>query len=189
MTYEAIVIGVSAGGLNALKIIFSILPKDFKIPLIIVQHVSANSNSEWISYMNKRSPLYIKEADEKEKIKSGTAYFAPPNYHLLIEKNHTFSFTIDERVNFSRPSIDVMFESAIEAYHNKLIGIVLTGANKDGTIGLKHIKEAGGMTIVQNPLEAEMAYMPESAMSIKPDYILPLKEIAELLVNINSQNV
>ncbi len=188
MTYKAIVIGVSAGGLNALRKIFSILPEDFKTPLIIVQHVSPNSNSEWIGFMNNKSRLHLKEADEKEKITSGHAYFAPPNYHLLIEKNQTFSLTIDERVNFSRPSIDVLFESAAEAYHNKLIGIVLTGANNDGTAGLKKIKEAGGLTIVQDPLNAEVPYMPQYAIAIDPDYILPLDKIIELLIMLDKQN-
>ena len=188
MAYKVIVIGVSAGGLNAIKIIFSILPKNFKIPMIIVQHMSANSNSAWIDILNKKSFLYLKEADEKEKIRSGHVYFAPPNYHLLIEKNHTFSFTIDERVNFSRPSIDVLFESAVDVYHEKIIGIILTGANKDGTAGLKKIKEAGGLTIVQDPNDAEVPYMPEFAITIVPDYIMTLKEMTEFLVELNKKN-
>lgn len=188
MTYDAIVIGVSAGGLNALRTLFSILPKDFKIPIIIVQHVSANSTGEWIKIINNKSPLHLKEADEKEKIKNSYAYFAPPNYHLLIEKNHTFSLTTDERVNFSRPSIDVLFESAADVYQCNLIGVILTGANKDGTAGLKKIKDAGGLTIVQDPTDAEVPYMPESAITIRPDYILTLNEIAEMLLYLDSEN-
>lgn len=188
MTYKAIVIGVSAGGITALRTLFSILPKGFKIPMIIVQHVSAYSNGEWIEFINNKSPLHLKEADEKEKIKNGYAYFAPPNYHLLIEENHTFSLTTDERVNFSRPSIDVLFESAVEVYHTNLVGVILTGANKDGTAGLKKIKEAGGLTIVQDPADSEVPYMPESAITIGPDYILTLNEIAELLVYLDTEN-
>src|ERR1035437_2700739 len=155
MKYEAIVIGVSSGGLNVMKIMFSLLPKDFDTPIIIVQHIGPRSGSLLIKLLNDKSNLHIKEADEKEKIEHGIVYIAPPNYHLLIERNKTFSLTVDERVNFARPSIDVLFESAAEAYKNKLIGVILTGSNNDGTNGLKRIKEYGGLTIVQDPATAE----------------------------------
>lgn len=188
MYYEAIVIGVSSGGMNALKIVASALPANFSTPIIVVQHVSARSDSYWIELLNKKSLLHIKEADEKEKIENGTIYIAPPNYHLLIEKDKTFSLTIDERVSFARPSIDVLFESAAEAYKNKLIGIVLTGSNHDGTKGIKRIKECGGLTIIQDPKTAESAYMPQSAIdAIEPDYILPLKSIVQLLIKIDQK--
>ena len=188
MHYEAIVIGVSSGGMNALKIIFSALPVDFNIPIIIVQHIGVHSDSQWIKLLNEKSPLDIKEADEKEKIEKGKIYIAPPNYHLLIEKDKTFSLTIDERVNFARPSIDVLFESAAEAYKDKLIGIVLTGSNHDGTKGIKRIKECGGLAIIQDPKTAESAYMPKSAIAaIVPDYILSLEALVALLIKINKQ--
>ena len=188
MQYEAIVIGVSSGGMNALKIISSSLPVHFNIPIIIVQHLSAHSDSLWINLLNEKSHLDLKEADEKEKIEKGNIYTAPPNYHLLIEKDKTFSLTIDERVNFARPSIDVLFESAAEAYKNKLIGIVLTGSNSDGTKGIKRIKECGGLAIIQDPKTAESEYMPKSAIAaIEPDYILSLEEIVELLLKIDQQ--
>ncbi|MFV8379220.1 chemotaxis protein CheB [Flavobacterium sp. LB3R33] len=188
MHYEAIVIGVSSGGMNALKIISSALPVDFNIPIIIVQHLSAHSDSFWIKLLNEKSHLFVKEADEKEKIKKGTIYIAPPNYHLLIEKNKTFSLTIDERVNFARPSIDVLFESAAEAYRNKLIGIVLTGSNSDGTKGIKRIKDCGGLAIIQDPTTADSEYMPRSAIAaIVPDYIISLEEIVELLIKIDQE--
>ena len=187
MNYEAIVIGVSSGGLNALKIIFSLLPADFKTPVIIVQHISPRSENQWISLLNDKSNLQIKEADEKEKIEPGIVYVAPPNYHLLIEIDKTFSLTVEERVNYARPSIDVLFESAAEAFQNKLIGVILTGSNNDGTNGLKRIQEYGGLTIVQEPKTAESAYMPESAIAaIKPEYILSLEEIIELLIKIDT---
>jgi two-component system chemotaxis response regulator CheB len=188
MHYEAIVIGVSSGGMNALKIIFSALPADFSTPIIIVQHVGANSDSQWINLLNEKSNLNLKEADEKEKIEKGKVYFAPPNYHLLIEKDKTFSFTIDERVSFARPSIDVLFESAAEAYKKKLIGVVLTGSNHDGTKGIKRIKECGGLAIIQDPETADSPYMPKSAIdAIEPDYILSLEDIVELLIKIDKQ--
>ena len=188
MHYGAIVIGVSSGGMNAMKVLFSLLPKGFSIPIIIVQHIGPRLDSHWIKLLNDKSNLPIKEADEKEKIEDGNVYIAPPNYHLLIEKDKTFSLTIDERVNFSRPSIDVLFESAAEAYKDKLIGVVLTGSNNDGTKGIIRIKEYGGMAVIQDPETAEAAYMPASAIAaIKPDHILPLEGILELLIKIDKQ--
>ncbi len=188
MRYEAIVIGVSSGGMNAMKVMFSLLPKDFNTPVIIVQHIGTHSDSQWIKLLNDKSNLLINEADEKEKIESGKVYLAPANYHLLIEKDKTFSLTIGERVNYSRPSIDVLFESAAEAYTNKLIGVILTGSNNDGTNGIKRVKECGGITIIQNPETAESAYMPKSAIAaIKPDYVLSLEAIAELLIELDKQ--
>ncbi|MBI2279168.1 MAG: chemotaxis protein CheB [Bacteroidetes bacterium] len=189
MNYEAIVIGVSSGGMNAMKILFSALPADFNIPITIVQHISPRSDNQWIKLLNDKSNLHIKEADEKEKIEPGNIYISPPNYHLMIERDKTFSLTIDERVNFARPSIDVLFESAAEAYNNNLIGVVLTGSNNDGTKGIKRIKECGGLAIIQNPETAESSYMPASAIAaIKPDYILSLEDITELLIKIDKQN-
>jgi two-component system, chemotaxis family, protein-glutamate methylesterase/glutaminase len=186
MYYDAIVIGTSSGGMNALKFIFSALPVDFSIPIIIVQHISPRSDNQWIKLLNNNSKLYLKEADEKEKIEQGIVYIAPPNYHLMIERNKTFSLTIDERVNYSRPSIDVLFESAAEAYKNKLIGVILTGSNNDGTKGIKRIKENGGLTIAQDPETAESSYMPASAIAaIQPDYILSLEKITELLIKLD----
>jgi two-component system chemotaxis response regulator CheB len=188
MQYEAIVIGVSSGGMNAMKIIFSLLPGNFSMPIIIVQHVGSHSENAWIKLLNDKSNLEIKEADEKEKIEKGKVYIAPANYHLLIERNKTFSLTTDEKVNFARPSIDVLFESAAEAYQNKLIGVVLTGSNNDGTKGIKRIKEYGGLTIVQDPDTAESSFMPASVIaSFLPDYILPLEEIIKILIKIDIQ--
>jgi len=189
MYYEAIVIGTSSGGMNALKFLFSALPVDFSIPIIIVQHISPRSDNQWIKLLNNNSKLYLKEADEKEKIEQGKVYIAPPNYHLMIERNKTFSLSIDERVNYSRPSIDVLFESAAEVYKNKLIGVILTGSNNDGTKGIKRINEYGGLTIAQDPVTAESSYMPASAIAaIQPDYILSLENIIELLINLDKQS-
>jgi two-component system, chemotaxis family, protein-glutamate methylesterase/glutaminase len=186
MDYEAIVIGVSSGGLNAMKLLFSLLPIGFSTPIIIVQHIGTRSENIWIQLLNDKSNVEIKEADEKETIDKGKVYIAPPNYHLLIEKNKTFSLTVDERVNFARPSIDVLFETAAEAYQEKLIGVVLTGSNNDGSKGIKRIKELGGLTIVQEPETAESPYMPASAIeTIQPDYILPLEDIIKLFIDID----
>ena len=189
MSYEAIVIGVSSGGLNAMKIMFSILPHEFSIPIVIVQHIGARSENIWVQLLNDKCKLEIKEADEKEIIEIGKIYIAPPNYHLLIEQDKTFTLTVDERVNYARPSIDVLFETAAEAYQNRLVGIVLTGSNNDGSKGLKRIKEYGGLTIVQQPDTAESSFMPASAIAtVQPDYILPLEAIINLLIEIDIEN-
>ena len=188
MKYEAIVIGVSSGGMNAMQVMFSILPKDFNTPIIIVQHIGARSDNQLIKILNDKSNLQIKEADEKEKIENGKVYIAPPNYHLMIERDKALSLTVDERVNFARPSIDVLFESAAEAYKDKLIGVILTGSSSDGTAGFKKIKEYGGLTIAQDPKTAESAYMPASAIAVvQMDYILPLENIIKLLIKIDTQ--
>ena len=184
MRYEAIVIGVSSGGLKALRLIFSALPSGFATPIIVVQHIGPRSENSWIKLLNDSCIIPIKEADEKEKVATGI-YVAPSNYHLLIEKDRTFSLTVDERVNFARPSIDVLFESAAETYKEKLIGIILTGANNDGTKGVKRIKECGGLVIVQNPATAESSYMPASAIAaVQPDHIMELDQIGQLLIKI-----
>lgn len=185
MDYSAVVIGVSAGGMNALGAILPRLPANFPLPIIIVQHISPRSDTFMIRHFNSLSKITVKEADEKESIKPGFAYFAPPNYHLLIEEDHTFSLSIEGRVNYSRPSIDVLFESALDAYCTKLIGIILTGANNDGSRGLKKIKDCGGLVIVQDPKTAEVPTMPEAALKIsKIDHVLKLEEIAPFLIKI-----
>jgi len=180
--YQAVVMGSSAGGLYALKTVFNLLDERFPLPVIIVQHMSPDSDNYLPSLLNNLHKLKVKEADEKEIPEEGTAYVAPPNYHLLLETDKSFTLTVDERVNYARPSIDVLFETAAEAYHGKLIGIVLTGANDDGSRGLLKIKELGGYVIVQDPAEAESPAMPRSALEmVKADQVLTLKEIANFL--------
>ncbi|XDD48641.1 chemotaxis protein CheB [Leptospira sp. WS92.C1] len=189
MKYEVIVMGASSGGLNAIRSVLTSLSENFSIPIVLVQHVSPRSDGQWIRSLDIIAGLNVKEADEKETIEKGNIYVAPPNYHLLIETNRTFSLTIDSRVNFARPSIDVLFESAADVYRDKMVGIIFTGANSDGAIGLKRIKELGGTTIVQDPNSAESPYMPEAALSLMPaDYILTLEKIAELLNKFDKDN-
>ncbi|MDI7156548.1 chemotaxis protein CheB [Leptospira santarosai] len=189
MNYEAIVMGVSAGGMNAMKTILPSLPSEYGIPLILVQHIGPRSDGTWFRILGDLCDIRIKKAEEKEKIEPGTVYVAPPNYHLLIERDKTVSLSVTERVNFSRPSIDVLFESASDAYGDRLIGIVLTGANSDGAKGLKKIKENGGLAIVQDPLCSEASLMPESAIRAGPvDHILSLEKITELLIRLDLNN-
>lgn len=186
MKYKAIVIGSSAGGLNALRTILTMLNADFSLPIIIVQHISPQSDNYITQYLDKLINIKVKEADEKEVIKGGTVYFAPPNFHLMVEENFTLSLSTDERVNYARPSIDVLFETASFAYGNQLIGIILTGANYDGAKGLNFIKKNGGLAIVQDPKTAEVDAMPLSAIKMtKVDHVFTLKQIGKLLKNLN----
>jgi two-component system chemotaxis response regulator CheB len=183
--YKAIVIGSSAGGINALTKVLSVLPADFSLPIVIVQHLHPESGHHLPHILGTKSALKIKQADEKELIKKGWVYLAPPNYHLLIEEDFTFSLSLESPVNYSRPSIDVLFESAVYAYRQHLIGIILTGANHDGSLGLKKIKEMGGFTIVQDPKTAEADAMPKSAIaSTQIDKILPLQDIGLYLLQL-----
>jgi len=188
MKPKAIVVGSSAGGLQALKTIFSCLGSDFSIPIIVVQHISPHSDNYITTYLNRICQVKVKEANEKETIEGGTIYFSPPNFHLLIEENYTFSLSTEDRVNFARPSIDILFETAALAYGKNLVGIVLTGANNDGATGLRIIKKYGGTTIVQDPKTAEVDTMPSSAIKeSKVDYILTLEDIAKLLIKMDKK--
>jgi two-component system, chemotaxis family, protein-glutamate methylesterase/glutaminase len=183
--YELIVIGGSAGALKALATLLPIFPVNYPLPIAIVQHVHPLQDSYFVQHFAEQCALPVTEAAEKEPILAGHIYFAPPNYHLLIENDRTFSLSIDERVNYSRPSIDVLFTSAVDAYAPGIIGVILTGANNDGAYGMRLIKEKGGLTIVQDPTTAESSYMPKAALvATKVDHILPLREIGELLLEI-----
>jgi len=180
--FEAVVIGVSTGGVAALKIILGSLPADFPLPVIIVSHISPDSDNGLSLLLDSYSPLRVKEADEQEAIVSGTVYLAPPNYHLLVERGRTLALSIDPPVNYARPSVDVLFETAAEEYGQSLIGVILTGAGSDGSTGLLNIKNNGGLVIVQDPDDCEMDSMPLSALQLlKADYVEPLNMIASLL--------
>lgn len=180
--YEAAVIGVSAGGMNALKVILSNLSASLPFPLVIVQHVAQQADAYLVDYLSRSCSLKIKEAEDKEPLRARTVYIAPAGYHLLIEPDYSFSLSVDPRVNFSCPSIDVLFESAADVFTDRLIGIVLTGANNDGSRGLAKIKSNKGLAIVQNPKTAEMPYMPQAAITaVHPDYVVNLEDIAPLL--------
>jgi two-component system chemotaxis response regulator CheB len=183
--HQAVVVGVSAGGLDALRILLPLIPVDFIMPAIIVQHLHPQQDQFFIETLSKSCLVPVREAEEKEAIMPGTIYFAPPNYHLLIEWDKTFSLSIDEKVNYSRPSIDVLFETAAEAYGPRLIGVILTGASRDGAAGLRRIKENGGMTIVQDPATAKFPVMPSAALDeTEVDYVLNIGEIGRFLAEI-----
>jgi len=184
--YKLVVIGASAGGLTAIEKLLTPLPAGFAIPIVIVQHISPDSENYMVTFLNERCNLRVKEADEKEVVLPGTVYIAPPNFHVFIEEDLSITLSVEERVNFSRPSIDVLFETAATSIREGVIGVVLTGGNQDGAMGLKMIKDYGGLTVVQSPDEAQVSIMPTIAISTThPDYVLTLSEISELLIRLS----
>ncbi|WP_207513999.1 chemotaxis protein CheB [Longitalea luteola] len=186
--YDAIVIGASAGGLYVMIRILHDLPAGFPIPIIVVQHRSKDERALLEEVLQQKCTIRIKQADEKELIQPGTVYFAPPDYHLLVERDETFSLSFDAPVNYSRPSIDVLFETAAEVYKEGLLGILLTGANKDGARGIKKIRLAGGTTIAQSPETADYPEMPRSAISTGyVQHVLTPEKIEEFLLTVEKR--
>lgn len=180
--YRAVVIGASAGGLAALDTIISAFPVPLTVPLFVVQHISPTETSYLAAHFRATSMMKVKEGEDKESPEPGTIYIAPPNYHLMLEQEGTIALSTEERVHFSRPSIDVLFETAAEAYRDRLIAVILTGANSDGANGLARVKHCGGLAVVQSPETAEVATMPQAAINTtRVDHILPLEEIGPLL--------
>jgi two-component system chemotaxis response regulator CheB len=179
---EAVVIGASAGALEALSVIVPALPAGFGLPLIVVVHVPPDRRSMLAELFQAKCRIPVREAEDKEPINPGTVYFAPPDYHLLVETEKSLSLSSDEPVLFSRPSIDVLFESAADAYGSALIAIILTGANQDGAKGMKAVAEAGGVVLVQNPDGAFASAMPEAAIRMCPGArVMSLDAIAAYL--------
>lgn len=180
--FQMVCIGASAGGIQALQSILSGLGKTFHIPVAVVQHLPERTEADLAMVLQPHFHGKVVEILDKMPIEKGHCYLAPPGYHVLVEKDHTFSLSQDEFVNFSRPSIDVLLESAAEVYDIHLCGIVLTGANHDGAEGLKCVQERGGLAIVQNPDDAEYSTMPlECLRRFHPREILGLNEIATFL--------
>lgn len=161
---DAVVIGASAGAIQALLHILPALPQDYALPVLIVVHVPPGRRSELTALFAAKCRLPVAEGEDKEPILPGTVTFAPPDYHMLVETGGTISLSRDEQVFFSRPSIDVLFESAADAYGPALVGVVLTGANEDGAQGLAAVAQAGGVTLVQDPASAYARAMPEAAL-------------------------
>ncbi|MFN2493702.1 MAG: chemotaxis protein CheB [Pyrinomonadaceae bacterium] len=181
MPFEIVVVGTSTGGLKALQVLLSGLSAGFPVPIAIVQHRGVASESGLCEFLSQHSNLPVSEPEDKEMLLPGRAYLAPRDYHLLIE-NGSFALTIDRPVAYARPSIDVLFESAADEYGERAIGVILTGANQDGTQGLKKIKLRGGLTLVEDPASAACREMPEAAIAqTEVDEILPLREIAGCL--------
>lgn len=186
MKYEIITIGVSLGGLDAVKTIIEKLPVNFPLPIVIVQHRKSTTDNTLQILLSYYGKMKVIEPEDKEEIKPGMIYLAPTDFHLLFEEKH-FSLSLDPPVNYARPSIDVLFESAADIYRSKVIGIILTGSSKDGAAGLAAIKLRGGYAIVQDPSTAESDILPKVAIALVPDAeILTLNEIASLLVKLKN---
>jgi two-component system chemotaxis response regulator CheB len=185
MGYDLVVIGSSWGGLAALRTLLGGLPGDFGAPICVAQHRSPRSDDTLLALLLGRStPLTVRDAEDKVELRPGLVLMAPPDYHLLVERGGV-ALSCDEPVIFSRPSIDVLFESAAAAYRDRLVGIVLTGSNDDGAAGLAAVHRRGGLAIVQDPDEAERREMPDAALAAVPTAeALPLGEIAARVVEV-----
>ena len=180
--YHAVVIGASAGGLAAMEKVLRELKSSFCLPILLVQHISPNVESYLATHFEYRSQLTVKEGEDKEPIRRGTLYIAPPNYHMMVEVDGSIALSIDPPVNYSRPSIDVLFETAAQYYGQHLIGVVLTGANSDGALGLARIKQKGGIAVVQSIESAEAQAMPQAAIeAVEVDHIVPIEQMGDFL--------
>ena len=175
---EAVVVGASAGGVEALSRILAGLPGTIPLSIVVVLHLPEGRESQLAELFDRKLALAVSEARDKEAIARSHVYFAPPGYHLAIEADRVFSLSTDDPVNFSRPSIDVLMESAADTYGENLLGILLTGSNCDGAAGMRTIKDQGGLTIAQGPLEAHVPVMPQTAIDRgAADYVFDLTQI------------
>lgn len=182
---QAIVIGGSAGALDALLAILPALPADFSIPLALVVHLPPDRPSYLADVLGRHCRLRVEEVEDKDPLRSGTLHVAPPNYHLLLERNGSLALSVDEQVLFSRPSIDVLFESAADALGSSVLGLLLTGASHDGARGLARIRRAGGTTVVQSPDSALVRTMPEAALELNAEHeVLALDQIGPFLAHL-----
>lgn len=182
---EAILVGASAGGVEALLKVFGHLRKGFRLPVLVVLHLPDERDSQLAKVFGHRLAVPVEEARDKQRIVPGTLYVAPAGYHLSVEQDRSLSLSLEEPVHYSRPSIDVLFESAADAYGPNLLAVVLTGANDDGARGLARVRELGGITVVQDPDEALVPTMPEAALALhEPDHILTLQGIGQLLAGL-----
>jgi two-component system chemotaxis response regulator CheB len=183
--YDLLIIGGSAGSLEVLLELLPALRTNLDIAVIVVVH-RRNGESLLAELLDGKTSIPVKEAEEKEAIEKGTIYLAPSDYHLLIEKDRTMSLDDSEKLHYSRPAIDISFETAAEAFGPAMAGVLLSGANGDGAEGLKKIKQSGGLTIVQDPGEAAVAYMPQQAIDLfEADYVAGTKEIIAIINRLN----
>ncbi|MFL5561834.1 MAG: chemotaxis protein CheB [Gemmatimonadaceae bacterium] len=184
MAYELVVIGTSWGGLHALRRVLGGLPANFDLPVVVVQHRHRDSDHLLVSLLQDHTPLEVNEVEDKTALAPGGVYVAPAEYHVLVEVGQ-LQLSTEEPVRFSRPSIDVTFESAADVYGSRTIGVVMTGANDDGARGLRRIADRGGAAIVQDPATAESPIMPNAALKLVPDArVAKVEEIGELITKL-----
>jgi len=184
---DAVVIGASAGGVEALSVVLPVLPAETPVAVMIVVHLPRDRPSLLVDIFSRKCAMTVREAEDKEPVEAGTVYFAPSNYHLLVDPGPQLALSVDDLVHHSRPSIDVLFESAAHVYRDRLLGVILTGANEDGAEGLAMVHDTGGITVVQEPRTAHSSQMVVAARSLrKPDYVMTLEEIADMLAHLRS---
>jgi two-component system, chemotaxis family, protein-glutamate methylesterase/glutaminase len=189
MPHSIVAMGTSWGGLSALSKLLGSLPEEFSIPIVVVQHRSKDSDRLLVQLLQDATGLKVCEIEDKDVLCAGTVHVAPADYHVLVESGY-LSLTLEEPVRFSRPSIDVMFTSAADAYGPATIGVILTGANEDGAIGLADIVKRGGRALVQDPKTAEIKIMPEAALKATPTAeVLSLDKLASRLIEFSDQAV
>lgn len=180
--YKAVVIGGSAGSFQGIIRILSSIPEDFSLPIIIAMHRLKHVRHGFVEVVSMKSKLKIVEPEDKEPMRKGMVYLAPANYHLSLELGNYFSLSTEEMVHSSRPSIDITLSSAAYVFRNRLVGILLSGANRDGGMGMKNIKDKGGLTIVQEPTECMIDTMPKAALALTNiDYTLKVDQIIEFI--------
>ncbi|MFZ2905358.1 MAG: chemotaxis protein CheB [Cyclobacteriaceae bacterium] len=185
-SYKAVVIGGSAGSFQGIVKILSQLPKGFPLPIIMALHRLKHVRHGFVEALSLKSIVPVTEPNDKEQIKKGGIYLAPANYHMSVELGNNFALSTEEMVNNSRPAIDITLSTCAYVYKDKLIGILLSGANRDGALGMKHIKERGGLTIVQEPSECMIDTMPKSAMAITTiDQVMKVDEIINFLKDLD----
>jgi two-component system chemotaxis response regulator CheB len=185
-----IVVGGSAGALDALLSIVPALPATFRLPIVVVLHMSGDHPNLIPAILERASQLPVVEIEDKQPLVAGTIFVAPPSYHVLFERDHTLALSADDAVNFSRPSIDVAFESAADAYGAGVVAIMLSGANDDGARGLQRIRAAGGGVWIQDPATAELRTMPEAAIAVNEGVVVqPPAELARALIALDREEV
>jgi two-component system chemotaxis response regulator CheB len=185
MPYSIVAMGTSWGGLSAMMKLLGGLPAEFPIPIVLVQHRSKDSDRLLVQLLQDATPLHVCEVEDKDLLLAGSVHVAPANYHILVEQG-CLSLTTEEPVRYSRPSIDVMFSSAADTYRSETIGVVLTGANEDGSRGLAHIVKRGGRALIQDPKTAEIPIMPGAAVKAVPTAeVLPLDHLAPRLLELS----
>ncbi|MGY3054619.1 two-component system chemotaxis response regulator CheB [Pedobacter sp. UYEF25] len=183
---KAMVIGGSAGSLNVLLEVLPLLKVDIDFPILIVVHRKSGNESMLVKLLQSRTLLSVREVEEKSFVREGIIYLAPANYHVLIEEDKSFSLDYSEKVNYSRPSIDVAFQATAEIYKENLVCILLSGSNADGTEGLKRVAQLGGTVVIQNPKTAIMPYMPEVAISsLKKSLVIDADKMADFINHLN----
>ena len=184
---QALLIGASAGGVETLLSLLEELPADYRLPVVCLLHVPDRNDSLLADLLQRRLQLTAKEAEDKEYLRPGVVYVAPAGYHLSIESDHSFSLSREEPRHFSRPSIDILFESAADAYGEQLAAALLTGANEDGAAGLLAVQQAGGLTLIQEPADALVPTMPAAALALlEPDFLLPITAMRLLLAELDA---